>query len=139
MPARFAIALRPWAETERAFREGQIDMTAMVVTEERRSRVRFTTGFATPAFGVYRLPDQPEPQGLQDMAGLRIAVRDSDGMRDARSTWLAGVPPPTSTLPTPARRSRPCCSAGPTWRCCRAPMPSRCSPPARRPASSPAG
>lgn len=92
MQVRFAIALQPWAETEEAFRRGQIDVMAMVITAERRKRVRFTPGFATPAFAVYRRPDHPEPQGLQDLAGLRIAVRDSDGMRDARTTWLAGVP-----------------------------------------------
>ena len=89
---RFAIRLRPWAETDRAFRDGRIDMTAMVVTTERRQRARFTKGVATPTLAVYRLPSRPEPQGLQDLSGLRIAVRDSEGMRDARSTWLAGLP-----------------------------------------------
>jgi len=90
----FDIALRPWPETEAAFREGQRDVVAMVETAPRRAWARFTRGVATPVMTVYHRRGRPDPQGLQDLAGLRIAVLDRDAMLDTISTALAGVPGP---------------------------------------------
>ncbi len=90
----FDISLQPWAQTEADFRAGRLDVVAMVDTAERRSWARFTRGHATPALAVYRRHDQPELHGLQDLAGLRIAVLDHDAMRDTLATWLTGLPGP---------------------------------------------
>ena len=94
----FDIALQPWAQTEADFRAGRLDLVAMVDTVERRSWARFTRGHATPALAVYRRHDRPEPHGLQDLAGLRIAVLDHDAMRDTVATWLTGMRGPILPL-----------------------------------------
>jgi PAS domain S-box-containing protein len=90
----FDIQLRPWAQTEQAFRDGRVDLVGMVETTERRRWARFTRGHATPALAVYRRDGQPDRQGLADLAGLRIALLDSEPMRHARRTWLAGLDGP---------------------------------------------
>ena len=92
--AQFVPSLRPWPETEQAFRAGALDVIAMVDTTERRSWALFTQGHATPALAVYRLAGTPERQGLADLAGLRIAVLDGEAMRDTRRQWLSGLSGP---------------------------------------------
>ena len=94
----FDIALQPWAQTEADFRAGRLDLVAMVDTVERRNWARFTRGHATPALAVYRRHDRPEPHGLHDLAGLRIAVLDHDAMRDTVATWLTGMRGPILPL-----------------------------------------
>ncbi|GCL61086.1 ATP-binding protein [Pseudaquabacterium pictum] len=90
----FDIRLAPWAQTERAFRTGQVDVVGMVDTSERRAWALFTRGHATPALAVYRRSGQPDPQGLTGLANLRVAVPDSEPMRHTLRTWLAGLPGP---------------------------------------------
>lgn len=92
--AEFTPSLRPWSQTEQAFRNGQVDVVGMVDTSARRSWALFTRGHATPALAVYRLQGQPDRQTLADLAGLRIAVPDSDAMRETRRVWLAGLSGP---------------------------------------------
>lgn len=90
----FDIRLAPWAQTEAAFRAGQVDLVGMVDTTERRAWALFTRGHATPALAVYRRAGQPDRQGLTGLAGLRIAVLDGEPMQHTRRTWLAGLPGP---------------------------------------------
>jgi len=92
--AEFEPSLRPWSQTEQAFRNGQVDVVGMVDTSARRSWALFTHGHATPALAVYRMQGQPDRQTLADLAGLRIAVSDSDAMRETRRVWLAGLSGP---------------------------------------------
>jgi PAS domain S-box-containing protein len=96
----FDITLKPWKETEAAFRSGQFDVVAMIDAEPRRAWARFTHGHATPAMGVYQPQGRPEPQGMHDLAGLRVAVLDSEAMRDTLATVLAGVRGTFVPLPT---------------------------------------
>jgi PAS domain S-box-containing protein len=63
----------------------------MVDTARRRQWARFTRGHATPALGVYRRSDQPEQQSLPELAGLRVAVLDSEAMHETQHTWLVGL------------------------------------------------
>jgi len=83
------ITLAPWPQTEAAFRAGELDVVAMVDTKARHAFARFTRGVASPAFGLYRRPSVPEPQGLHDLAGLRLAVLDAEPSRDTLATALA--------------------------------------------------
>lgn len=90
----FEIELRPWQQTERAFREGRLDLVAMVDTDARRSWARFARGHATPALAVYRPVGKPETQGPHDLQGLRTAVLEGEAMRATLATWLAGLKGP---------------------------------------------
>lgn len=90
----FEIDLRPWQQTERAFREGGLDLVAMVDTDARRSWARFARGHATPALAVYRPVGKPEPQGPHDLQGHRVAVLEGEAMRATLATWLAGLQGP---------------------------------------------
>lgn len=87
----FELVLRPWAQTEQDFRAGQLDVVGMVDTANRRQWALFTQGHATPALGVYRRRERPEPQSLPDLTGLRVALPDSEAMHETRHTWLAGL------------------------------------------------
>lgn len=88
------ITLKPWAETEADFRAGRLDVVAMVDTAPRREWALFTHGHATPALALYFRRGRPEPQGLQGLAGLRVAVPDGEPMRDTLARWLSGLPGP---------------------------------------------
>ena len=99
----FDIRLRPWAQTEQAFRDGQVDLVGMVDTSDRRTWALFTHGHATPALAVYRRAADPDRQGLTDLAGLRIAVLDSAPTRHTRATWLAGLAGPFVLSPDAAQ------------------------------------
>ncbi len=94
MGVQFDIALQPWAQTEAAFRQGRVDLVAMVDTASRRQWAHFARGHATPAMALYQRPGQAQAQSLQGLVGLRIAVLDREAMRDTLGTWLAGVPGP---------------------------------------------
>lgn len=85
------VSLQPWSQTEAGFRQGRFDMVAMVNTGERQRWARFARGHATPAFTVYHRAARPEPQGLLDLAGLRVAVLNGDPMRDTLDSWLAAI------------------------------------------------
>ncbi len=85
------VTLKPWTQTEADFRAGRVDVIAMVDTAARRQWARFAKAHATLAFGIYRLRTRPAPQAPQDLAGLRIAVRDTDTMRATIDTLLAGL------------------------------------------------
>lgn len=82
------VTLGPWARTEAAFRSGDLDLIAMVDTDARRAFAQFTRGVASPTFGLYRRADAPEPQGLRELEGLRVAVLDSEPSRDTLATAL---------------------------------------------------
>lgn len=92
--ADIIVTLTPWAQTEAAFRAGQLDLVGMVDTPPRRTWALFARAHATPAITIYRPPARSEPQDLQDIAGLRIAVLDREAMRETLRTWLAALPGP---------------------------------------------
>lgn len=92
MGVEFDINLAPWQQIESDFRAGRLDLAAMVDTTERRKWARFTHGHATPALSFYFRRGAREPNGLNDLDGLRIAVPDTEAMRDTLRKWLAGVP-----------------------------------------------
>jgi PAS domain S-box-containing protein len=94
MGVEFVPTLRPWPQTEADFRQGRLDVVAMVDTHQRRDWARFTRGHATPAFAVYRRLGQAEAHGLKDLAGLRLAVLDGEVMQDTLQHWLPSVPGP---------------------------------------------
>lgn len=96
---RFDITLQPWARTESDFRRGALDVVAMVDTLQRRNWARFARGHATPAFAVYRHQGHADPQGLADLAGVRVAVLDGEAMRDTLATWLSGFRGPFMRMP----------------------------------------
>lgn len=85
---QFDVTLRPWSATEQAFRAGQLDVIAMVDTQERRAWARFTRGHATPAMAVYHRRGMAPVQGLLGLKGLRLAAPDRLPMRDT----LAALP-----------------------------------------------
>jgi PAS domain S-box-containing protein len=86
-----SIELKPWADTEEAFRQGRVDVVGMVDTPARRQWALFTQGHAAPALALYHLADRAEPQGLAALAGLRVAVLSSEAMRETLATALLGV------------------------------------------------
>lgn len=92
MGVRFDIRLRPWAETEAAFRAGQADLLAMVDTPERRAWARFAHGHATPALAVYLRQGDTEPQDLQDLTTMRVAVPEHEAMRGTLQTLFPQRP-----------------------------------------------
>lgn len=94
MDADIEVVLAPWARTEAEFRAGRLDLVALVETEPRRAWARYTRGHATPVITVYRGAARPEPQELQDLVGLRIAVLDHEAMQETLRTWLAALPGP---------------------------------------------
>lgn len=89
--AQFELVLQPWAQTEQDFRTGRLDVIGMVDTASRRRWALFTRGHATPAIGVYRRRERPEQQSLPELAGLRVALLDSEAMHETQHTWLAGL------------------------------------------------
>jgi PAS domain S-box-containing protein len=95
----FEIDLRPWQQTEQAFREGGLDLVAMVDTDARRSWARFARGHATPALAVYRPLGKPEAQGPHDLQGQRLAVLEGEAMRATLATWLTGLNGPFLRFP----------------------------------------
>jgi PAS domain S-box-containing protein len=86
------IELKPWADTEEAFRQGRVDMIAMIDTPARRQWALFAHGHAAPALALYHLAQGTEPQGLAALAGLRVAVLSSEAMRETLATALVGIP-----------------------------------------------
>lgn len=89
--AKITVRLQPWARTESDFRDGKLDVIAMVDTQERRRWASFLAGHATPALSVYRRRERPELQDLQDLQALNVAVLDGEAMRDTATKWLAGL------------------------------------------------
>jgi PAS domain S-box-containing protein len=87
----FDVQLQPWARTEAAFREGQLDVIAMVDTDERRRWALFAHGHATPALALYHRRERAAPQDLSDLADQRVAILDSEAMRDTAAKWLGGL------------------------------------------------
>lgn len=88
----FEVQLGPWSRTEADFRAGKLDVVAMVETAPRRAWARFVRAHASPLMAIYHPADRPDPQGLPELAGLRIAMLDNDPMRDTVHSWLQGVP-----------------------------------------------
>lgn len=86
------IELKPWADTEEAFRQGRLDLIAMIDTPARRQWALFTHGHAAPALALYHLEQRSEPQGLAALAGLRVAVLSSEAMRETLASALVGIP-----------------------------------------------
>ncbi len=86
-----SVRLQDWQRNVADFRDGRLDLIAMVVTDERRRWALFAPGHATPVLAVYRPRERTELQDLQDLADLRVAVLDSDAMRDTSTKWLGGM------------------------------------------------
>jgi PAS domain S-box-containing protein len=101
--AQVNVQLQPWARTERAFRERQVDFVAMVDTQQRREWAMFARGHATPTLALYRRRDRAELQGVQDLAPMRVAVLDGEPMRDTLTQWLTGLRGPLLAHPDAAR------------------------------------
>ena len=99
----FEISLKPWHQTEQTFRDGGLDVIAMVDTASRRTWARFARGHATPTLAVYRPTGRPEAQGPQDLQGQRLAVLDGEAMRGTLGTWLAGLQGPFLRVPDAAQ------------------------------------
>lgn len=89
------LQLAPWPQTEAAFRQGQVELVAMVPTASRRSWARFARGHATPALTVYHRQGEPDPQGPEGLAGLRLAVLEGEAMQQTLDTLLQGLPAPS--------------------------------------------
>jgi two-component system NtrC family sensor kinase len=77
--------------TERRFRAGELDAIAMVDIPSRRAWARFVRSHATPSIGVYWRSQQPDPQALPDLAGLRVASHDSPPLQDTRAVYLGNT------------------------------------------------
>ncbi|MGE0314504.1 MAG: ATP-binding protein [Lautropia sp.] len=90
--ATFEVTLQPWANTVRDFRQGGVDVIAMVDTADRRQWARFARGHATPALGVYHPATRTPPQAFHDLLALRVAVLDTDVMRDTLAAWPGRAP-----------------------------------------------
>lgn len=99
----FEIVLRPWQQTEQAFRDGELDVVAMVDTDRRRAWARFAHGHATPALAVYRPSGKSDVQGPLDLQGQRVAVLDGEPMRATLSNWLTGLQGPFLHFPDAAQ------------------------------------
>lgn len=91
LDAQVSVRLQPWSRTEAEFRQGRLDLIAMVDTDERRHWALFAPGHATPALAVYRRRERPEPQDLQALQEQNVAVLDGEAMRDTASKWLGGL------------------------------------------------
>lgn len=85
------IHLDEWPATEQAFRAGAVDAVAMVDIPSRRVWARFLRSHATPAIGLYRREDHPDPQALTALAGHVVALHASPPLRDTRSVYLDGI------------------------------------------------
>lgn len=99
----FDIALAPWSRTESEFRAGRLDVVAMVDIPARHGWALFARGHATPLMAVYLPAGRPQPQALHDLSDLRIAIVDTEVMRDTLTEWLKGVPGPFIRVPDAAR------------------------------------
>lgn len=102
MDVRFEIGLQPWEATEAAFRAGQTELLAMVDTPARRGWARFAHGHATPALAVYLRQGDPEPQALQDLTEMRLAVPDREAMQATLDRLFPQRPAGWLTRPEPA-------------------------------------
>lgn len=100
MNATIEVALQPWPATVEAFRAGRVDLVAMVETTNRRAFARFLRSHASPVHAVYLPAGAAAPQGLQDLQRVRLAVPDTEPMRETLSRWLSGLRDPLR-LPTP--------------------------------------
>ncbi len=92
------IRLRSWAQTEAAFRNGEIDVLAMVPTPARRSWALFCRGHASPVLAAYHQQGQPDPQGPQALAGQRLVVLAGEAMRETLATTFSHLPEPVLTV-----------------------------------------
>ncbi len=89
--AEIEITLQPWEATVEAFRAGRIDLIAMVDTTSRRAFASFLKGHASPLHSVYLRADAVAPRALQDLQRVRLAVLDSEPMRESMDRWLSGI------------------------------------------------
>jgi len=98
--ATIEVSLQPWPATVEAFRAGRVDLVAMVETTNRRAFARFLRSHASPVHAVYLPAGAAAPQGLQDLQRVRLAVLDTEPMRETLSRWLSGLRDPLR-VPTP--------------------------------------
>jgi PAS domain S-box-containing protein len=97
--AEVDISLQPWPATVEAFRAGRVDLIAMVDTTSRRAYARFLKGHAAPTHSVYLRPGTVAPRALQDFQGVRLAVLDTEPMRESLARWLSGISESALRLP----------------------------------------
>lgn len=88
------VSLQPWPATVEAFRAGRVDLVAMVDTTSRRAFASFLKGHASPTHAIYLPSGVTEPRALQDLQGVRLAVLDTEPMRESLARWLSGVRTP---------------------------------------------
>jgi PAS domain S-box-containing protein len=93
------ITLQPWPATVEAFRAGRVDLVAMVDTSSRRAFARFVKGHAAPTHAVYLREGAVAPRALQDLQGVRLAVLDTEPMRESMARWLSGISDTALRLP----------------------------------------
>jgi PAS domain S-box-containing protein len=89
--ARIEVSLQSWPATIEAFRAGRVDLVAMVETTNRRAFARFLHSHAAPLHAVYLPAGAAAPRALQDLQGVRLAVLDTEPMRESLARWLSGV------------------------------------------------
>lgn len=92
--ATIEVSLQPWPATIEAFRAGRVDLVAMVETTNRRAFARFLRSHAAPLHAVYLPAGATAPRALQDLQGVRLAVLDTEPMRESLARWLSGVRDP---------------------------------------------
>ncbi len=97
--AEVDISLQPWDATVEAFRAGRVDLIAMVDTASRRAFASFLKGHASPLHSVYLRADAVAPRALQDLQRVRLAVLDSEPMRESMARWLSGISETALRLP----------------------------------------
>jgi PAS domain S-box-containing protein len=95
-----SIELLDWPAVEAGLRAGRFDALAMVDTPARRAWALFARSHASPALAVYQRADLPLPQSLQALAGLRVALPDSEAMQATHASLLAGIDAVWITLPS---------------------------------------
>lgn len=89
--AEIRIELRPWADTEAAFRAGELDLVAMPDTPGHRAWARLAHGHAAPALAVYLRRVDDEPQTLAALAGQQLAVLAAAAQQEVVHGVLAGL------------------------------------------------
>lgn len=85
---KFSVRLDDWEKVEADFRRGELDAIAMSHARSREQWASFVRSHATPAIAVYHRTDGPAPVSLADLEGKRIAVAESEPMRDTQEAFF---------------------------------------------------
>lgn len=96
-----SIRLDDWQAIESDFRAGKLDAVAMSHTRARRLWAAFCRPHATPAMTIYHREGDLGPVSLADLAEHRIAVAESEPMRETRTDFFEGDQYRFSSLDSP--------------------------------------